>query len=317
MEYRRIGRSGLEVSLVGVGCNQFGGRCDKEQTRAVVHAAIDAGITMFDTSNSYGQDGRSEEYLGAALQGRRDDVVVATKFASRMAEGPMQVGGSRRHVLEAVEDSLCRLQTDYIDLYQMHRPDPGTPIEETLATLDVLVQQGKVRYLGHSNFAGWQIAAADAAAERAGATPFISAQNEYSLLERGVEAEVIPACEAFGLSLLPYFPLASGLLSGKYRPGEASPGDVRLADGTPSADRWRTPGNVGRTENLRAVAEANGHTMLELAMSWLARQPVIASVIAGASRPEHVQGNVSAVAWKMAPEELSAIDEALGESVQS
>ena len=216
MDYRRLGRSGLEVSLVGVGCNQFGGRCDRKQTRAVVHAALDVGITLFDTSNSYGQNGRSEKFLGAALKGCRDDAVIATKFASPMGDGPMQVGGSRRHVMQAVEDSLRRLKTDYIDLYQMHRPDPNTPIEETLSALDLLVRQGKVRYLGHSNFAGWQIAAAAAAAERANVTPFLSAQNHYSLLDRGVEAEVIPACEAFGLSLLPYFPLASGLLSGKY-----------------------------------------------------------------------------------------------------
>lgn len=316
MDYRRLGRSGLEVSLVGVGCNQFGGRCDRKQTRAVVHAALDVGITLFDTSNSYGQNGRSEKFLGAALKGCRDDAVVATKFASPMGDGPMQVGGSRRHVMQAVEDSLRRLRTDYIDLYQMHRPDPNTPIEETLSALDLLVRQGKVRYIGHSNFAGWQIAAAAAAAERANVTPFLSAQNHYSLLDRGVEAEVIPACEAFGLSLLPYFPLASGLLSGKYRPGEAAPADTRLAEGS-QADRWRTPANVAKTERLRAVADASGHSLLELAMSWLARQPVIASVIAGASRPEHVRQNVETVGWAMRPDELEAIEAAVSDSPEA
>ena len=313
MDYRRLGRSGLEVSVVGVGCNQFGGPCDRKQTRAVVHAALDVGITLFDTSNSYGQNGRSEKFLGAALKGCRDDAVVATKFASAMGDGPMQRGGSRRHVMQAVEDSLRRLRTDYIDLYQMHRPDPNTPIEETLSALDLLVRQGKVRYIGHSNFAGWQIAAAAAAAERANVTPFLSAQNQYSLLDRSVESEVIPACEAFGLSLLPYFPLASGLLSGKYRPGVTPPAGARLAEGS-QADRWRTPSNVARTERLRSVADAHGRTLLELAMSWLARQPVIASVIAGASRPGHVRQNVASVGWAMGPDELEAIEAALSDS---
>lgn len=314
MEHRRLGRSGLEVSVVGVGCNQFGGRCDRQQTRAIVHAALDLGITFFDTANTYGEAGRSEEYLGAALQGCRNEVVVATKFGMRMRDGPMQVGGSRRLILQAVDASLGRLQTDYIDLYQMHRPDPVTPIEETLSALDVLIRQGKVRYLGNSNFAGWQIAAADAAAERANLTPFISAQNAYSLLDRGVESEVVPACRAFGLSLLPYFPLASGLLSGKYRSGQKAPTDTRLADGTTSANRWRTPANEARTDRLSAVASASGHTLLELAMSWLARQSVIGSVIAGASQAEHVRTNVTAIDWKMTTDELDAIEAALSDS---
>src|SRR5919112_4432185 len=233
MTYRRLGNSGLVVSVIGLGCNNFGRKLDLDGTRAVVEAALDAGITLFDTADTYGTPrGASEEALGAALKGRRDEIVLATKFGMNMDGlngNDFGARGSRRYVTRAVEASLRRLDTDYIDLYQLHEPDPATPIDETLAALDDLVRAGKVRYLGNSNFAGWQIADADWAARAAGQTPFISAQNQYSLLHREVEAEVVPACEHFGLGLLPFFPLDSGLLSGKYRRGEKPAQGTRLA----------------------------------------------------------------------------------------
>src|SRR4051812_44962060 len=233
MSYRRLGASGLVVSAVGIGCNNFGRKLDVDGTRAVVDAAIDAGITLFDTADIYGASrGASEECLGAALKGRRDEIVLATKFGMDM-EGlngaDRGARGSRGYIVRAVEASLRRLGTDHIDLYQMHEPDAATPIDETLSALDDLVRSGKVRYLGNSNFSGWQIADADWTARAAGHTPFISAQNQYSLLHRGFEDEVVPACERFGLGLLPFFPLDSGLLSGKYRRGQAPPEGTRLA----------------------------------------------------------------------------------------
>src|SRR3954451_1374583 len=233
MSYRRLGTSGLVVSAVGIGCNNFGRKLDAEGTRDVVDAAIDAGITLFDTADIYGRPhGRSEEFLGAALKGRRDEVVLATKFGMDMGGGngnDFGARGSRRYLVRAVEASLRRLDTDYIDLYQLHQPDPATPIEETLAALDDLVRAGKVRYLGNSNFAAWQIADADWAARTAGSTPFVSAQNQYSLLHREVEDEIIPACEHFGLGFLPFFPLDSGLLTGKYRRSEQPAEGTRLS----------------------------------------------------------------------------------------
>ena len=311
MTYRRLGDSGLVVSVVGIGCNSFGAKVDPDGTRAVVDAALDAGITFFDTADIYGEPpGRSEELLGAALRGRRDDVVIATKFGMDMAgaNGPDHgARGARRYIARAVEASLRRLGTDYIDLYQMHEPDNGTPIEETLNALDDLVRVGKVRYLGNSNFAGWQIADASWVARTGGVTPFVSAQNQYSLLRREVETEVVPACERFGLGLLPYFPLASGLLTGKYKRGEAPPAGSRLAGGPRYAARlaaapWDT------IEAVETYAAQRGLTMLQVAIGGLAAQPAITSVIAGATSPEQVRANAAAVSWCPSPDDLATLN---------
>ncbi|MEU4370189.1 aldo/keto reductase [Micromonospora chersina] len=311
MTYRRLGDSGLVVSVVGIGCNNFGRKLDLDGTRAVVDAALDAGINFFDTADIYGEpQGGSEELLGQALKGRRDDVVVATKFGMDMhgLNGPDHgARGARRYIARAVEASLRRLDTDHIDLYQMHEPDPGTPIDETLAALDDLVTAGKVRYLGNSNFAGWQIADADWVASSNGRTRFISAQNHYSLLERSVEAEVIPACERFGLGMLPFFPLANGLLTGKYKRDEAPPVGSRLSGGGRYAERlaaadWDT------IEAISEFAAQRGLSMLQVAIGGLAARPAVTSVIAGATTPEQVRANAEAGTWQPTDEDLDALD---------
>lgn len=313
MNYRRLGSSGLVVSVVGIGCNNFGRKLDADGTREVVDAAIDAGITLFDTADIYGTPhGTSEALLGAALKGRRDEVVLATKFGMNM-EGlngnDFGARGSRRYIVRAVEASLRRLETDYIDLYQMHEPDPATPIDETLAALDDLVRAGKVRYLGNSNFAGWQIADADWTARAGGRTPFISAQNRYSLLQRGVEDEVVPACEQFGLGLLPFFPLDSGLLSGKYRRGETPAAGTRL-----SLDRYQrflAGADWDTIEALAAFGAERGHSLLEVAIAGLAARPAVTSVIAGATNAEQVQANAAAATWQLTASDLTALDAVL------
>jgi aryl-alcohol dehydrogenase-like predicted oxidoreductase len=307
MEYRHLGRSGLQVSVVGIGCNNFGGRIDADQTAAVVNKALDLGINFFDTADVYGNRGMSEEYLGRALQGKRRDVIIATKFRSPMGEGPHWSGGSRRYIMDAVEDSLRRLGTDYIDLYQIHNPDPSTPIEETLRALDDLVRSGKVRYIGHSNFSAAQSVEAAWVAKTEHLTPFISLQNHFNLLNR-LDAELIDVCGRYGLGILPYFPLASGFLTGKYRPDQPAPEGTRLAG--PMGGRMLTERNYETLRKLETIAEENGRSMLELAMSWLAQQPQVASVIAGATKPEQVEQNAEAVHWTMTPEILAAIDEA-------
>ena len=313
MEMRHLGNSGLEVSVIGLGCNNFGRRLDEKQTATVVSAAVDAGITLFDTADLYGENGTSETYLGKALKGHRDQVVIATKFGGPMGQLPMQKGGSRQHIFQAVEDSLRRLNTDYIDLYQMHFPDLDTPLEETMRALDDLVRQGKVRYLGHSNFSGWMIAHAHHIAVRDALTPFISAQNHYHLLNREVEPDVQPACTKFGLGILPYFPLASGLLTGKYRKGQVHPEGTRLSSG-PMAERILTDINIDKAESLFEWAEARGHTLLELAFSWLAQQPAVSSVIAGATNADQISANVNAANWVLTSEELEEIEKLLGNS---
>ena len=307
MTYRQLGDSGLTVSTVGLGCNNFGRRIDQEATNAVVRTALDAGVTLFDTADIYGQ-GASEEMLGLALGTQREHVVVATKFGMDMqgSNGPdWGVRGSRRYIRKAVEASLRRLGTDWIDLYQMHRPDPQTPIEETLAALDELVREGKVRYLGSSNFAGWQVVDADWTARAGGTSRFISAQNEYSLLEREVEEELVPACEHLGVGILPFFPLASGLLTGKYRRGEAAPSGTRLsglADRLAAAD-WDT------IERIESYAVQRDLRPIDVAIGGLAAQPAVASVIAGATRPEQVLDNVRAGAWEPTVDDLAELDE--------
>ncbi len=308
MRYRALGDSGLIVSVVGLGCNNFGGRLDLAGTRAVVDAAIDAGITLFDTADIYGGGGRSEEFLGEVLAGRRDQVVLATKFGHQghdMGYGHAAgAKGGRSYIRRAVEQSLRRLRTDHIDLYQIHTPDPRTPIAETLAALTELVAEGKVRYIGNSNFAGWQIAEAACVAARGGLAPFISAQNHWSLLERAVEAEVVPAARHFGLGVLLYFPLANGLLTGKIRRGQQPPEGTRLA-GRPG---YVTEEKLDVVEALAGWARDRDLSLLTVAIGCLAEQPGCGSVIAGAMSPEQVAANAAAASWVPTPAELAEVD---------
>ena len=307
MRYRPLGHSGLLVSVAGLGCNNFGRRLDTEATRSVIDAAIDAGITLLDTADMYGT-GRSEEILGEVLAGRRDQVVLATKFGHSgvdMGYGPAAgAKGGRAYIRRAIEHSLRRLRTDYIDLYQLHTPDPATPIGETMAALGELIAEGKVRYIGHSNLSGWQIAEAAVLARELGTAPFISAQNHWSLLERGAEAEVVPAARHFGLGVLPYFPLANGLLTGKIRRGQ------RAAEGTRLAGRpeYVTEQKLSRVEALAGWAQEHGVTVLEVAIGALAAQPGCGSVIAGATSPEQVKANASAADWVPSAADLADID---------
>ncbi|HVF33219.1 MAG TPA: aldo/keto reductase [Acidimicrobiales bacterium] len=301
---RTLGR--LTVSLVGLGCNNFGMRIDQERTQAVVDAALDAGITLFDTADIYGGT-RSEVFLGQALGAHRDEVVVATKFGGPIGEGK---GGARpAYVKEACEASLQRLGTDRIDLYQLHFPDDSTPIEDTLGALHELVEEGKVREIGCSNFDGARLDASQAASTERGIARFVSVQNQLSLLDRRQEADTIAACERHGVGILPYFPLASGMLTGKYRRGSEPPEGTRLA-GMPAERRDKAMGDrtFDVVEALTAFAEERGHTILELAMSWLATMPAMASVIAGATRPEQVRENASAVGWELTHEERAEVD---------
>lgn len=310
MEYKNLGCTGLKVSVVGIGCNNFGRRCDEATTASVVDAAIDAGINFFDTADVYGPRGLSEEFLGKALKGKdRSQLIIATKFAMQMGEGDLMRGASRRYIMNAVEDSLRRLNTDYIDLYQQHSPDADTPIEETLRALDDLIRDGKVRYIGNSNFTGWQIADADWTARANGLNRFATAQNLYSLLDRRIEREVVPACEEFGVGILPYFPLASGMLTGKYSRGSEPPEGTRLAAWGDRAKAALSDQNFDIVEKLEDFAKQNGHTLLELAMSWLASKPYISSVIAGATSPEQAVSNAEAAGWKLDDEEMAAVNE--------
>jgi aryl-alcohol dehydrogenase-like predicted oxidoreductase len=309
MRYRSLGESGLMVSVVGLGCNNFGGRLGVAGTSEVVDAAIDAGVTLFDTSDTYGGGGGSETALGEILGRRRDQIVLATKFGHQKADmgyGPAAgAKGGRAYIRRAVTESLRRLCTDYIDLYQLHTPDPVTPVGETIAALHELVTEGKVRYIGHSNFSGWQLADAAHLAAIGGRTPFISAQNHWSLLERGVESDVVPAARHFGLGVLPYFPLANGLLTGKVRRGQAIPAGTRLV----SRAGYVTDEKLAKVEALIAWAEAHGVTILETAIGALAAQPGCSSVIAGAMNPEQVKANAAASEWIPSADELAEIDE--------
>ena len=308
MELRNLGRSGLRVSAIGLGCNNFGGRIGLEESRAVVHAALDQGITLFDTADAYGERGGSETALGDILGPRRKDIVLATKFALPMDDAETMKGASRRYIMQAVEASLRRLRTDWIDLYQQHRPDPVTPIEETLRALDDLIRAGKVRYAGCSNLPAWQVADAVWTARRDHMAGFVSCQDELSLLVRGNEAELLPAMRAHGLGLLPYFPLASGLLTGKYVRNQPMPDGARLTKTQRLADRYLTDANWAAAERLQDFAEARGHTVLELAFSWLLAQAPVSSVIAGATRPEQVAANAAAGGWALTAEDLAEVD---------
>jgi aryl-alcohol dehydrogenase-like predicted oxidoreductase len=323
------------VSSIGLGCDNFGHKCDEKLSAAIVHRALDLGITFFDTADMYGPGGLSEEYLGRALEGRRKDAVIATKFVGPQGElwgpGLMHMGTSRRHIMYAVEESLGRLGTDFIDLYQIHFPFPMVPMEETLRALDDLIRQGKVRYIGTSNFAAWQIVDANWMARANHLTPFVSAQNAYNALDRQAERELLPACVEHGVGVLPYFPLASGFLTGKYRRGDGGPQDGRLSgerpetahlvgvddaivrETNPELVRWLTHDCIFTEENfdilerLEAFAEARDHTLLELAIAWLAGQTGVASVLVGASRLEQIEQNARAADWVLSPEELSEV----------
>jgi aryl-alcohol dehydrogenase-like predicted oxidoreductase len=306
MRYRQLGESGLTVSVIGLGGNNFGGRIGLEETRSVVDAALDCGVTLIDTADIYGNRGGSEELLGQVLAGRREHVVLATKFGMDMGNGTV-ARGSRSYIRRAVEASLRRLQTDYIDLYQYHAPDGVTPLEETLATLDDLITGGKVRYIGSSNFAGWQVADADWIAQTQHQARFVSAQNHYNLLERDAEQELIPSCVNRGVGVLPYFPLANGLLTGKYSRGQAAPPGTRLT----GRESELTDDVFDKLEALERFGAEHGHSLLEVAIAGLAAMPGIASVIAGATKPEQVRANAAAGDWELSPDHLAKLRSAL------
>jgi aryl-alcohol dehydrogenase-like predicted oxidoreductase len=309
MELRNLGCSGLRVSLVGLGCNNFGMRLDANQTADVVNAALDAGITLFDTADMYGGRGDSERFLGKALGTKRSEIVLASKFGMAMDDEGIKIGAARRYIMQAVEDSLSRLGTDWIDLYQLHQFDPLTPIDETLRALDDLIRDGKVRYVGSSNLPAWRSTEAEFIARELGTNKFISCQEEWNVLNRAIERDVVPMMEAYGLGMLPYFPLASGLLTGKYKK-DSMPEGARLTDMPRFANRgYVTDENFAKVGKLEAFAEERGHSLLELAFSWLAAQKVTGSVIAGATKPEQIQSNVAAASWKITADELTRIDE--------
>jgi aryl-alcohol dehydrogenase-like predicted oxidoreductase len=310
METRALGNSGLQVSLVGLGCMNFGMMNDQAQATAIVNRSIELGVNFFDTADVYGNRGTSEEYLGKVLGTRRPDFIIATKFAGPMStEQAWMKGGSRRWIVQAVEGSLRRLGSDYIDLYQMHTPDTTVPIGETLRALDDLVRAGKVRYVGCSNYAAWQIADAAWTSRQQHLTGFISAQNRYSVLSRDLEKEVVPAVTQFGLGILPYFPLESGLLSGKYHPGNEFPADSRLVKwGAWAAAAFASPDKLEAVSRLFQLCDRFGHSMLELAMGWLAGKPWVSSVIAGVTTVQQLEQNVAAAAWRGSAEELAEID---------
>ena len=308
METRNLGGSGLRVSAVGLGCNNFGQRSDLETSRRIIHKAIDLGITLFDTADIYAGRGGSENVLGQVLGDRRKDIVLATKYAKPMADDGSRQGASRRYIMRAVEDSLRRLKTDYIDLYQQHEYDDRTPIDETLRALEDLIRHGKVRYIGCSNFPAWRVSEAQQIAKQINTYAFVSCQDEYSLLVRGIEKDLLPMAQAYNMGLLPFFPLANGLLAGKYKRGEKPPADSRLGKVDYLRERYMNDRNFDIVQKLDAFARQHGKTLLELAFSWLAARPQVSSVIAGASSPEQVEQNVRAIAWTLTPDDMAAID---------
>jgi aryl-alcohol dehydrogenase-like predicted oxidoreductase len=312
MQQRTLGSTGIKVSTLGLGCNNFGLRMPVEASREVIHKALDVGITFFDTADVYGNKGGSETALGMYLGNRRKDIFIASKFGNPMDEAGAKSGGSRAYVKEAVEASLRRLKTDYIDLYQMHRPDPKTPIEETLRALDDLVKQGKIRFIGFSQLAGWELAHRHWIAKYHKLSPVSAVEIEYSLLNREPERELIPAMREYGVGLLPFYPLASGFLTGKYKLGAAMPDGARLTKGKSYSDLFMTEANWEKLEKLRSFSAARGHSLLELALSWLAAQPVVLSVIAGATQAEQVARNAQAIGWVLTSAELDEINAITG-----
>lgn len=305
MKYRRLGNSGLKVSEVGIGANNFGRRVDAEGTAAIIDRALDVGINLIDTANTYGGGRRSEEYIGRALKSKRTDALIATKAAMSMGDGPNDSGASRLHLTSELEISLRTLDTDYVDLYQVHFPDDDTPIEETMRALDDMVSQGKVRYIGCSNFAAWQVCEANWTSRTYGLTPFVSVQPPYSMMQRDIEVELVPFCREYDVGILPFYPLANGFLTGKYRRGQGAPEGTRLAE----SDRGMfTDQNFDLLESLEAFASKRGHTVLELAFAWLLANPNVSSVIAGATKIEQVESNASAANWVLSPEEKAEVD---------
>ena len=313
MEYRNLGSSGLQVSVVGLGTNQVGTRVDQAGAIAIANTCVDLGVTLFDLADSYpagGEKGLTEEFMGKALKPHRRNVIIATKSFSPMGGGPYWSGASRKYLSDALDACLRRLGTDYIDLYQMHRWDRRTPVEETMRFLDDSVRCGKVRYIGHSGYTGWQASEAAWTAHKEHLTPFISAQNEYNLLTRDIERELVPACNKHGVGIIPYSPLAGGFLTGKYRPDQPGPEGARLSNPSRGA-RVLTERNYDFLLKLEGFAKQRDHTMVGLAMSWLASQPHVASVIAGVTRPEQVEENARACDWRLSADEFREIDEIL------
>lgn len=316
MRYRKLGDSGLQVSVIGLGTNQFGGKVDEAGVKDIIHRALDAGLNFIDTADMY-TAGRSEETIGKAVAGRRHEVVLATKVgwrpsgASGMEGGPNTTGASRQRIMDGVEASLRRLRTDYIDLYQIHRFDPDTPFEETMRALDDLVRSGKVRYIGASNYAAWQLCRANAVAEMAGGTQFVSIQPHYHMLERGIEEELVPYCEASGVGIIPYFPLAGGFLTGKYTEGAAPPVGSR-GETSEYVQRYFTPDNFSAVKQLTAFAAGRDRTMAELAIAWLLARPQVSSVIAGATSVAQLEANIKAADWELSGDEMARIGGMLG-----
>lgn len=315
MKYRRLGRSGLKVSVIGLGANNFGSEAKwpfhlgQKETSSIVDCALDVGINMIDTANAYGA-GKSEEFIGKALKGKRDQAVIATKVHLPMGDGPNDKGSSRRHIMDQVDKSLRRLQTDYIDLYQLHDWDAETPLEESVRALDDLVRHGKVLYIGCSNYSAWQVSEAIWVARTKQMDEMVSVQPPYSMLDRKIEAELIPFCESAGVGILPYFPLAHGLLTGKYRKGQPPPQGSRLEGDNRGI---LAAANLDLIERLDGFAKDRGHTLLELAFAWLLSRPSVSSVIAGATKIDQVRGNASAAEWELTVDDLSAIETMLGE----
>lgn len=313
MQRRNLGSSGLKVSVVGLGCNNFGGdRIDLDASRKVIHKALDLGITLIDTADTYGNRGESEIILGQCLGDRRKDIVLATKCGLPMDDAGTLKGASRRYIMSAVDASLKRLKTDWIDLFIIHRPDPHTPIAETLRALDDLVRAGKIRYTGCSTFAAWQVVEAQWTARHHNLNHFVCCQDQYNLFKREIEHDMQPVMQNYGLGLIPHTPLAAGLLTGKYRRNAPMPAGARMTQEKRQADRWLHNANWEIVERLTAMCEARGHTLLELAMSWLASRPVVSSIIAGATSPEQLELNARAVGWQLTADDLAQIDKATG-----
>jgi aryl-alcohol dehydrogenase-like predicted oxidoreductase len=308
MKVRNLGKSDLRVSVIGLGCNNFGMFCDLEESRAVIDVALDSGITLFDTADIYGKQGGSETILGKVLGPRRKNIILATKFGKPMDDSGTMKGASRRYILDAVEASLNRLKTDWIDLYQIHESDPNTPMDETLTALDDLIRQGKVRYVGCSNFPAWKVVESCWVTHELDINGFVSCQDHYSLIARGIEHELIPAMESYDLGLLPFFPLAGGLLTGKYKRNKAAEKGTRFAAWKDLAQRYTTQENWNLIQNLEAFCAERAHNLLELAFGWLLAKPIVSSVIAGATRPEQIKRNISATGWILSDEDLAEID---------
>jgi aryl-alcohol dehydrogenase-like predicted oxidoreductase len=308
MEYRKLGGSGLKVSEIGLGGDTFGKYVDEATAIAIIRYALDLGINFIDTADAYGNQGQSEEIIGKVVKGKRSEVIIATKFGLAMGEGPNQSGGSRHHILNAVDASLKRLSTDYIDLYQIHYPDPMTPIEETLYALDDLVHAGKVRYIGCSNFAAWQLCEALWTSRVHNLQPFVTVQPRYNLIERHIEQELLPCCQAYNIGVIPWYPLAAGFLTGKYRRGEAPPADTRLGKNQRTSSQMLSDANFDKLDRLQDFASQRGHTIAELAISWLLSHPWVSTVIAGATKVEQVSANAAAARWKLDAGEIAQLE---------